>query len=241
MNLPLHERIRGEIEAAILSGELRPGARLATEHDLMKQYDCARMTVNKALSALASAGLVERRKRAGSFVARPKMHSMILDVPDLEQEVIQRGQRYRFELLGREVTAPDAALADEVQLAGNGQLLRLGGVHFADDVPLAAEIRLISLSAVPDIAAQTFDESSPGAWLLRHVPWTEAETRIAAVPADRDIAARLLLALGSPCLFVERRTWRGAEGITSVRQHFVGSAYDLIARFGSAKNRLSTG
>ncbi|WOF44439.1 histidine utilization repressor [Sphingopyxis indica] len=236
MSLPLHERIRSEMEAAILSGALRPGARLPTEQELMRDYGCARMTVSKALSALASAGLIERRKRAGSFVARPRVHSMMLDIPDLEQEVTERGQRYRFELLGRRTAPPDPADAEEVQLAGRGELLVIDGVHFADDMPLASERRLVSLWSVPEIAVEDFAEISPGAWLLGHVPWTEAETRIAAVAADRTVAARLEIETGSACLFIERRTWRGDEGITLVRQHFVGSAYDLIARFGSARS-----
>lgn len=235
MKQPLHERIRSDFEARILSGELVPGARLPTELELMRDYGCARMTVNKALSALASAGLIDRRKRAGTFVARPRVHSMVLDVPDLEQEVVQRGQCYRYELVNREARRPDPEYPDEAALAGKGDLLLLDGVHFADDAPLAVEARLISLSAVPDIAALPFDGASPGAWLLKHVPWTEAETRIAAVNADRKIAARLRIPVGTACLFVERRTWRGDEGITLVRQHFVGSAYDLIARFGSTR------
>ncbi len=236
MTLPLHERIRSEIEASILSGALLPGARLPTEQALMRDYDCARMTVNKALSALAAAGLIDRRKRAGSFVARPKVHSMVLDIPDLEQEVAQRRQQYRFERLAREIRQADLNQADEVQLAGRGDLLVVEGVHHADDVPLACETRLVSLSAVPDIAGQDFSAASPGAWLLRHVPWTEAETRIAAVCADRMLAARLAIPVGTACLSVERRTWRGDEGITMVRQYFVGAAYDLVARFGSARS-----
>ncbi len=235
MTLPLHERIRGDIEAAILSGDLRPGARLPVEHALMRQYGCARMTVSKALTALAAAGLVERRKRAGSFVVRPKVHSMVLDIPDLEQEVLERGQTYRFDCLRREVRKANPAAADEVALAGIGELLVLDGVHFTGDAPLALENRLVSLSAVPEMAGLPPHGGSPGAWLLKHVPWTEAETRIAAVPADRTVADRLCIEAGTACLFVERRTWRGHEGITVVRQHFLGSAYDLIARFGSAK------
>lgn len=240
MSLPLHERIRSDIEAAILSGELRPGARLPVEHELMQQYGCARMTVSKALSALASVGLIDRRKRAGSFVARPKVHSMVLDIPDLEQEILQRGQMYRYQLLRREVRLPDQAAAAETALAGNGELLLIEGVHYADEVPLALETRLVSLSAVPEMAALTLEGTSPGAWLLKHVPWTEAETRIAAVAADRLAASLLHVGAGTPCLFVERRTWRGAEGITLVRQHFVGATYDLIARFGSSR-RASAG
>ncbi|NIJ36052.1 GntR family histidine utilization transcriptional repressor [Sphingopyxis panaciterrae] len=235
MKQPLHDRIRSDYEARILSGALLPGARLPTELELMRDYACSRMTVNKALSALTAAGLIDRRKRAGTFVARPRVHSMVLDVPDLEQEVAQRGQRYRYDLLRREVRMPDPGTAEETLLAGAGPLLVLDGVHHADDVPLASEQRLISLSAVPETEGVDFAGASPGAWLLKHVPWTQAETRIAAVGADRAVAAGLNLLPGSPCLLIERRTWRGDDGITLVRQHFVGSAYDLIATFGPAK------
>ena len=92
MKQPLHEKIRADFEARILAGTLAPGDRLPTEQELMQAHGCSRMTVNKALSALSSAGLVSRRKRAGSFVAQPRVHSMVLDIPDLEQEVVGRGQ-----------------------------------------------------------------------------------------------------------------------------------------------------
>lgn len=232
MTLPLHQRIRGDIESAILSGTFSAGDRLPTELELMQRYGCARMTVNKALSALAATGLIDRRKGAGSFVARPKVHSMVLDVPDLEQEVTQRGQSYRFCLLDRRIRQPCQDNPEEVQLARGGDLLSIEGVHLADDVPLAYEARLVGLTAVPELADEPFGEISPGAWLLRHVPWTEAESRVCAVPADSEVAARLNIGKGAACLFIERRTWRGDEGITLVRQHFVGAAYDLIARFG---------
>lgn len=231
----LHESIRSDIEAAILSGELSAGERLPTEADLMAQYGCSRMTVNKAISALVAATLVERRKKAGSFVARPKMHSMVLDIPDLEAEVLQRRQVYAFHLVSREVRTAHPQVEYEQQLSGGGKLLALAGLHLADGQALAYEERLVSLAAVPDMEMQSFDTISPGAWLLKHVPWTEAETRIAAVNAAADVAGHLGQDIGTACLFIERRTWRGDAGVTWVRQHFVGSDYDLIAHFGPAK------
>lgn len=227
MTAPLHERIRRGLEADILSGALPPGARLPTEAELMARHGCARMTVSKALSALAAAGLIERRKRAGSFVARPRLHSMVLDIPDLAAEVARRGQCYRYELTHRGTLPADPAL-----FPGGGRMLRIEGVHHADDRPLAVEDRLVSLAAVPEIAEVDFTQVSPGAWLLTHVPWTEAELRVAAVAAPGDIAARLDRPVGTACLMVERRTWRGNEGVTFVRQHFDGGDYDLVARFG---------
>lgn len=237
MKLPLHEHIRSGIEADILSGALSPGMRLPTEHALMQQYGCSRMTVNKALSALAVAGLIDRRKRAGSFVARPRVHSMVLDIPDLAAEIEQRGQRYRYELVRRTVRPPDAAQPTEGALAGAGELLELEGTHFADDDAFAFEERLISLAAVPDAREADFQLLSPGAWLLRHVPWTEAELRVAATGADRAVARRLAVAVATPCLLVERRTWRSDEGVTLVRQFFVGTSYDLLARFGPSRSQ----
>ena len=233
MTRSLHDRIRREMEARILSGELPPGARLPVEHELMRHYGCARMTVSKALSALASAGLIDRRKGAGSFVARPRVHSMVLDVPDLAAEVAARGEHYTYRLLAR-AERPAASPAEE-PLARGATLLETRSLHIAGAMPLALEQRLVSLAAVPAIAAADLATESAGAWLLRHIPWTEAETRIAAVAADSEAARLLQLPLGAACLSVERATWRGAERITQVRQLFVGSAYDLVARFGASR------
>ena len=226
MTLPLGETIRDHFRGRILAGELAPGARLPTEQEIMAAFGCSRMTVSKALSALAEAGLIERRKRAGTFVARPRVHSMVLEVPDLAALVAARGQAYRYRLDRREERR-----VGEGHLAGQ-RALHLVGVHFADGQALAVEDRLVSLAAVPDIAAADLATEAPGTWLLHHVPWTEADSRITAIGASADEGRALGLAAGTPCLCVERRTWRGAEPITLVRQVFRGDSYELAAHFG---------
>lgn len=231
----LHERIRSDIEARILSGEARPGDRIPSEIELMEQYRCARMTVNKALSALSHAGLVDRRKRAGTVVAERRTESMVLDIPDLAIEVERRGEAYRYELIERSVRKPGRDDPDEAELAGRGDLLCVRGVHFADDRPLAYEERLISLEAVPEAWDRDFVEEAPGSWLLRHIPWTEAENRIGASAAGDGWAGLLGVAVGSACLTLRRRTWRSGRSITFVRQQFVADRYELVARFGPAQ------
>lgn len=229
----MHERIRADIEARILSGSLTPGDRLSTESELCATYGCARMTVSKALSALATAGLIERRKKAGSFVARPRVHAMVLDVPDLQSEVEGRGGQYVFRLLSRDIRPARANEPAALVLAGKGEVLALTGIHLADGRPLAFEERMVNLAAVPAMRDADLSHIAPGTWLLDHVPWTEAETRISAAIADTPLAKVLELAPGAPCLVIERRTWRGADAITTVQQHFDARAYDLNARFSS--------
>lgn len=74
----LHAKILGDIEGRILSGALPPGARIATEHELAASYDCSRMTVVKVLTQLANAGLIERRRKAGTFVRQPSSQAAVL-------------------------------------------------------------------------------------------------------------------------------------------------------------------
>lgn len=232
---PLHQRIGDEIEALIRSGAWAPGDRVPSEAELMARHGCSRMTVNKAMSALAQAGLIVRRRRAGSFVARPRVHSTVLDIPDIQAEVTARGEAYAFTLLAAERRGPRAGDADEAELAGGKDLVALRGLHAAGGRPFALEDRLISLSAVPEAASADFAVEPPGAWLLHHVPWTQAESRISAVGAEAAVAQLLAVDPGAALLAVERRTWRAGAPVTRVRQLFPGEAYDLVARFGPTR------
>lgn len=227
----LYQRIRSDIEGRILSGEWPPGYRLPFEHELMETYSCARMTVSKVLSALATAGLLERRRRAGSFVSRPKVHSAVLQIPDLKAEVEKRGERYGYTLLERQKR--DATRQDKARLEVDLRtpILALRCRHDAAKRPFALEDRLLNLKAVPEAMRQDFSTVPPSAWLVDHVPWTEAEHRISASNADKAVAGALNIDEGSACLIVERRTWRNGEPITSVRLVHPGPLYDLVARF----------
>jgi GntR family histidine utilization transcriptional repressor len=231
LTLSLHEQIRTDIERKILSGALLPGDHIPIEHELMRIYGCARMTVNKAISALAAAGLVERRKRFGTFVAKPRVHPLILDIPDLETEIAARGQTYRWQLVSRRIRKPKPGDAVEKDVARGDRLLEIRGLHFSDDQPLAVEFRVISLLSIPEIADVALDKQAPSGWLLENVPWTGVESRIAAVGADAATAEALALPEGAPCLSVERRTWRGDDPITRLHQVVHGTRYDLFARF----------
>lgn len=229
----LHQRIRGDIEGRILSGEWPPGHRIPYEHELMVQYGCSRMTVNKVLGLLADAGMIERRRRAGSFVARPHPHieQVALDIPDIPLEVAARGHVYGFRLLAHRHRKARAGDPRERAFAGEGRVLALRSLHLADGRPLALEDRLINPLVAPAALEMDFSATAPGSWLLEHVPWTRAVHRISAVGATTTEAALLEVAAGTPCLVIDRQTWRGELPVTQVRQMFLGDAYDLVARF----------
>lgn len=228
--IALHDRIRGDIEGRIMSGTWEAGHRLPPEHAFMEEYGCSRMTVHKAIDALVDRGLIERRKRAGSFVAAPKAHRAALEIPDIAGEIRGQGKDYRLGLIARVERQADARDRELLEIA-DGPVLSLQCLHRADGKPFALEERLISLAAVPAARTVDFEQESPGAWLLAHVPWTDARHRITAIAATRPIAERLAVPLGSPCLSVERWTWRSDARITYARQVYPGDRHALMASF----------
>jgi GntR family histidine utilization transcriptional repressor len=227
--MTIEARIHDQIEARIRSGEWRPGTRIPFEHELVAEHGCARATVNKALSRLAREGLIERRRRAGSFVARPHIRSAVIGVPDIGLLLRERGEPYTWALAerGMDLEPPEPNLK-------RGRWLRLSGTHHASSSPFGWEERWIHLGTVPEAEQVDFAHEAPGAWLLGHVPWSEARHRISAVAASPTTARRLGLATSTPCLQVERLTWRSGEPVTFVRQTFPGDRYDLVEDFAPA-------
>lgn len=227
----LTRRIRSEISDRILSGAWPPGHRIPFEHELMAQYRCSRMTVNRALGPLAEAGLIVRHRKTGSFVSRPRIHSVVLDVPDIATEVTGRGEPYGYDLLSRKARSATRRELEDLGLDSAADVLALRCLHRASGRPFALEERLINLGSVPEAESVDFGTIAPGSWLLGHVPWTEAEHRISAANVSRSTASILAVEPTAACLVLERRTWRGADKITHVRLTFPGEAYDLVARF----------
>lgn len=226
----IHAQIRRDIEARIMSGEWRAGTRIPYEHQLMANYGCSRMTVNRALRALIESGLIESRKRAGTFVAQPRIHRAALEIPDIRDEIAQQGEAYRLDLDRRDIREATEEDKRLLQIE-SGAVLALECRHHAGGRAYALERRLINLGAVPEAADVDFAAEPPGSWLLAHVPWTEAEHRITAVNAGAKELVALGISAGAACMALERWTWRGDERITYARQVYPGDRYTLVARF----------
>lgn len=229
--LPRYLEIQRDLQAKIASGVWVPGSRVPAEHELQAQYACSRMTVNKAISALAKAGLVIRKRRSGSFVAAPKSQETILSIHDIKAEILATGRTYRFELLSRTEREMSEADARRLAIPAHGRVQALTVLHFAQDRPFVFEERLLNLDVVPDAAGEPFINSPPGTWLLQVVPWTNAEHVISAELASPLIAGKLGIARKAACLVVERRTWQGENTITWVKLSYPGERHLLTSHF----------
>jgi GntR family histidine utilization transcriptional repressor len=231
---PLHAQIRRAVGAAILTGRIPPGGRIPPESELMALFGASRMTVHRALAALAAEGLVRRNRRAGTIASPEVRGRAVFEIWDIGAEIRAAGGAHRFEIVTRRHRrAKGAALA----VPDGTPLLAVTTRHLDGARPVQLEERLISLAAVPTAATEAFAAVPPGRWLLDHVPWTEAEHAISAAAAPARIAGLLGMAAGAPALVIERRTWNGALPVTWARLWHAGARHRLVGRFAAGDPR----
>lgn len=78
-NEKVTDLIIAQVRDAVLSGQLKPGDRLASEKELVGQFDVSKATLREALRALEVMGLVESRKGAsgGVFITEVTLQTTI--------------------------------------------------------------------------------------------------------------------------------------------------------------------
>ncbi|CAH1696828.1 Histidine utilization repressor [Hyphomicrobiales bacterium] len=214
-----------------MSGEWPPGFRLPFEVHLAEHYGCSRMTVNKVMTQLAKGGLIERHRKAGSFVTRPRAQSAALELHDIETEVKSLGLAYSYTLLVRKARQSNAEDRRLMELREAMPVIELLAMHRAGEKPFCVEERRINAGIVPEAMDADFTVNAPGGWLIAQVPWSAAENRIQAMPASAKIARLLERSRGTACLVVERHTWNSTGPVTFVRLTYAGDSHALIARF----------
>jgi GntR family histidine utilization transcriptional repressor len=228
---PMWLQIRRALAQPILSGLWRSGARIPAELDLRDHFRTSRMTVNKAIQSLANEGLVHRRPRIGTVVSQRAQERPVFEIWDIADVITRSGATYGYRLLECAFVGDDPAKRALLAVERRTQLLWMRCLHLSDGRPFQLEERLVNIDAAPGITCQPLETTSPGAWLLGHVPWTEAEHTISAVEAGSIEAEALGVPVGSACLVVERRTWDSGQPVTLARMWNPGAQHRLVGRF----------
>ncbi|WP_041679304.1 UTRA domain-containing protein [Rhizobium etli] len=227
----IHRRIFEDLEAMIVNGVWPPGYRIPFEHELVQEYQCSRMTVNKALSALAGRGMITRRRKVGSFVASRQIDRTVMDIQDISTEAELAGHDHSYRILMRKIESLDSATAAQLGEPIGAQILRLHCLHAVDGKPNALERRIIMLAMVPSARTENFASVPPGKWLLDMVPWSKARHVIRAVSADAATARLLETERGEACLTLIRQTWQSSRTVTYVEIIHPGDRFQFAGDF----------
>ena len=214
------QAVQDEVRRRIREGEWPRGEVIPNEADLAQAFGCSRATVNRALQSLADAGLLDRRRKAGTRVALHPVRRATLAIPIIRHEIEGRGHVYGYRLLERRRRPPTADLRADMRLSPRASLLRVKALHLADDRPYVLEDRWISIDAVPAIIDADLDQQSANEWLVANAPFTRGDIAFTASGATRTEAELLTCAPGKALFVIERLTWHDQTAITAARLVF---------------------
>lgn len=210
------EDIRAEVLRRIRARDWQPGAQIPTEEDLAVEFGVARATVNRALRDLAEAGVLERRRKAGTRVAALPVRKATLDIPVIRQEIEARGQTHSFQVLKQTFMEPPVPVASRLGLPPGIKLLYLETLHLADGKPFAFETRWLNSEILPR-PMPDFQSLSANEWLVAHVAYASGDIAFSAAAATPREAAVMGVPEGAPLFITERTTWTSQAPITAVR------------------------
>jgi len=127
----LSEKVVASLSEDIRRGALRPGDRLPTEVEMMKQLSVSRSVVREAISRLQAAKVVETRHGIGTFVLTPdQSESMKLDPADLT-DMLDAMAIIEFRI---DVEAASAALASGRRTEQHLKLIASALARFEDEL-----------------------------------------------------------------------------------------------------------
>ena len=212
--------VRDEVRRRINERIWKPGDLIPGEAQLAIEFGCARATVNRAMRSLAESGILDRRRRAGTRVARNPVRKATLDIPVIRDDITQRGMSYQYTLLRRELLEPPADIRARMKAETGEKLLHILAVHLADGRPFVSENRWINLKAVPEAGQEDFKSRSPNEWLVSNIPFQGGDFSFFALSADAMVAEIMACQVGQGLFVIDRTTRNEKHTITLVRLIF---------------------
>ncbi|MDP3196382.1 GntR family transcriptional regulator [Tabrizicola sp.] len=222
------EDIRAEVLRRIRARDWPPGALIPGEEALAEEFGVARATVNRALTALAEAGVVERKKRAGTRVAELPVRRARLEIPVIRLDVLGRGLGYDFKLLADRMAPAPVPVTARLGLPEGQPMRYLETLHLAGGRPYVLETRWLNDAVLP-LPAPDFAAVSANEWLVTHVSLVSGDIAFTADPASLREAEVMGVPLGTALLVAERTTHGTGGPVTWVRlAHAPGHRVQMV-------------
>jgi GntR family transcriptional regulator len=227
---PRYLQFRTHLERLIETDQLHQGDSLPPERDLAEMADVSRVTIRKAMSGLAAAGLIAQRRGSGTIVTRPvpRMEHSLSRFTSFTEDMQRRGHVASSRLLFQGVVPPSPAEIFALGLSINDQVTRIERLRMADGVAIALEVSSIAAEFLPDPQAVT---TSLYALLSErgHAP-ARAVQRISAAKLTADQARLLDADVDAAALKIDRTAYLSSgRAIEFTCGYYRGDAYDFVA------------
>lgn len=213
------QSVQEDVLTRIRNGDWPEGELIPTEAELAGEYGCARATVNRALQALAQSGVLERRRKVGTRVARHPRVQMVRFM--LRREIEAAGKVYGYTPIDYQELSPPVDIARAMLLRTEDVLLRIRSRFTADQALYCCEERWINGFATPGLSRDALQDISPCEWLLGHIPVNRGTMAMAATLAGKGFVSQALeLPADAPVLLLERMDWLDNMPVSLTRSYY---------------------
>lgn len=190
--MTLYTSIKDNLLEKILDGTYPEGKVIPSEVELADIYGVSRSTIRQALQILVSTGYLEKRKRRGTIVTRPKVdQSFAMGLRSFEEDMRLLGRNARTTVLLFRRMSPSEEVARGLELAAGEDVFKLVRLRYVDDQPNVFVESYLPCSAYPDLDRYDFNETRlydamercgrPVATARRHLEVTKADPTTASL------------------------------------------------------------
>lgn len=231
---PRYQFVKDFIRKGIEQSRWKEHKRVPSENELVDTCKVSRMTARRALDELTEEGILYRVQGRGTFVAPKKLYSPMLEIRNIADEVIKRGNTYSNELILLQKEQCPHHLMSRFGLTDKEQSTEIFHsimVHKENDKPIQIEQRYVNPKAAPDYLKQNYQQITPNVYLSQVAPLTEAEHTIEAREADPFMKVTLKLQENEPVLCIDRITWSDETLVSFCQLFHPASRFSITGRF----------
>lgn len=209
----LYSSIKDDLLAKIKEGTYKEGDVIPPEVELAKSYGVSRPTIRQALQILANDGYVEKRKRRGTIVTKPKVsQGLTMGVRSFEDDMTRAGRAVRSTVIIFNRERANEEVASNLELKPHDEVYKLVRLRYVDDRPNVFVESYIPVEPYPNFESYDFTtQRMYGAMTDEGHPVVHAHRRLDVIKADTATAALLDVEVGDP-LFLFHTVGREANG-----------------------------
>lgn len=143
--IPLYHQLKQALQGDIEQGVYKPGDRLPSEPELIREYGVSRITVRQALDELEAEGRVVRRHGKGTYVAEPRIEQELVRLTDFVEDMQQAGLHPSSRVLAFEHEPARPAIANALNIMSGTEVVRVDRLRLAEGRPVAYDTTWLPL------------------------------------------------------------------------------------------------
>ncbi|NYH88148.1 UTRA domain-containing protein [Actinopolymorpha rutila] len=224
--VPKHAQLRRILES-LIDGELGPDAPIPSERDLMAAHRVSRMTVREAIGQLVAEGRLYRVRGKGTFVAAPRVDSM-LELTSFTEDMRRRGHEPATVVLRSVEAVPPAPVRRALGLTAAQTAYRVERLRIADGVPMALEDGWYAADRAPGLLDRDLSQSLYAVLSRSYgVVIDAAKQTLRSEVADAQTARILGVTVGAPLLALDRTSTAGGRPVEQITSWYRGDRYQV--------------